>query len=147
MPPTYKRQSIGEHLLVVAVPVALENLVRVVLPLQAQEFGHLRIARLDLLAGRPAVVGEEVAAAERDGAVDQAAEVSRGLADAVLGVLDVQVHDDAGPRLARPGEEALVVALDEADRAVDELDAVPAEVRAHGGEEFAAARDAARRSR
>ena len=37
------------------------------------------------------------------GKVDQAAEIARGLADAVLGVLDVQVHHRADPRLARPG--------------------------------------------
>ena len=60
-----------EHLLVVAVPGALENLAGVVPPLQAQELGQLRICRLDLRAVRPT---EEIAAAECDGAVDQAAE-------------------------------------------------------------------------
>ena len=60
---------------------------------------------------------------------------SAALRDAVLVVIDVQVHDGADPRLARPGEKAFVVPLDEADGAVDELRAVLAEVRAHGGEE------------
>ena len=117
-----------------AVPIALEDLARIVAPLEAQELGHLRVAGLDLPAGRPAVVGEIVAAAELDGAVDQAAEVVSGLAQAVLVMIHVQVHDGADPRFARPGEKALAVLLDETDRPVDELRAVLPEIRAYGAQ-------------
>src|SRR5262245_50925207 len=128
-------QPIGEHLLVVPVPIALEHLGRIVAPLEAQKLGHLRVARLDLPAGCPSVVGEKVAAGKFDCAIDQPAEVIGGLAPAVPVVIHMQVHDGADPRLARPGEEALVVLLDEADRSVDELRTVVAQIRPHGGKE------------
>src|SRR5262252_2293508 len=128
-------QPIGEHLLVVPVPIALEHLGRIVAPLEAQKLGHLRVARLDLPAGCPSVVGGKVAAGKFDCAIDQPAEVVGGLAPAVLVVIHVQVHDGADPRLARPGEEALVVLLDEADRSVDELRTVLPQIRPHGGKE------------
>ena len=124
-----------------AVPVAREALVGVVLALGGEELPHARVAALDLVAPRPAVVGEEVAAAARSGEVDEPAERVRRVRDAVRRVLDVEVQDDAGPRLARPGEHRLVVALDQSHRPVDDVHAVLAQVGGGVGEE------AARRSR
>ena len=95
----------------------------------------LRVARLDLGAARPAVIGEEIAAAELDRAIDQPPEMVGGLGNAIRVVIDVQVHDGADPGLARPGQKAFVVLLDQADGSVDQRHAVPAEIRAHGGEE------------
>src|SRR6266498_2177169 len=124
-------EPIREHRLVVAIPRALEGLTGVVFALQPQELGQLRIAGLHLGPARPAVIGEEIAAAIFDGAAYQPAEIASGLANATLGVGHVQVHDRAGPGLARPGEKALAVLLDEADRSVDHLGLMLAEVRAH----------------
>src|SRR5437764_461558 len=61
--------------------------------------------------------------------------ISASQPPAVLVVIHMQVHDGADPRLARPGEEALVVLLDEADRSVDELRTVLAQIRPHGGKQ------------
>src|SRR5262245_20858653 len=52
-----------------AIPVALEQPVRIVLALATQELRHARMTGLDLGAVRPAVIGEEIAAAVLDGAV------------------------------------------------------------------------------
>ena len=60
------------------------------------------MADLNLLAGRPPVIGEEVAAAELDSPIDEAAEVIGGLALAGIVVIDMQVHDRACPRLPSP---------------------------------------------
>src|SRR5258707_15616376 len=75
-----RSKLIEEHFLVMAVPSALEDLARIVAPLEAQELSHLRVALLDLLSTRPSVVGEVVAAAELDGTVDKAPEVVGRLA-------------------------------------------------------------------
>ena len=86
-----RSQLVRERRLVMAVPVALEAFLRVVLSLETQEVNELRIAGLHLLAGREAVIGEEVTAAVFDQAVDDAAEVLGRLAFAFVGVQDVQV--------------------------------------------------------
>src|SRR5439155_2279752 len=123
----------AEHRAVVPIPVALEALVGIVRALPAQKLGELGIAGFDLRPGRPAVVGEEVAAAATDRHVDQTAEVDLRPRQPRAGVHDVQVEHHARPRLPRPGEEGLVVALDQPDAAVDQLDAVAAEVFPHLG--------------
>jgi hypothetical protein len=55
--------AIGEHPPVMTVPFALENLARVVVALQAEKVGEMWVARLDLIARRPSMIREEVAAA------------------------------------------------------------------------------------
>jgi hypothetical protein len=75
-----------------------------------------------------AVVGGEVAAAVPQGEIDHAAELVAGADQAGAVVLDVQVEDDAGVGLLRPGQEALLVRLDQADGAVDDVDARQARV-------------------
>src|SRR5712664_1044573 len=117
------------------VPVALEQLLRVVLALELEELEELREAGLDLLAQGVAVIGGVVAAAVLDADVDQAPEGVAGADRAARGVLDVQIEDHAGVGLLRPGEEALAVLLDEPHRAVDDLDALAARIVAHAGHE------------
>src|SRR5687767_5678248 len=107
------------HPFVVPEPLALEELLRVVLELELQEILQLGIAGVDLAAQRIAVVGREVAAAVLEADVDQAAEHVARLDQAAGVVLDVHVEDHAGVGLARPGQEALAVLLDQADGAVD----------------------------
>src|ERR1051325_10956598 len=123
------------HALVVPVPLALEELVRVVLALELEELRHLRVAGVDLAAQRVAVVGGVVAAAVAQPEVDQAPQRVGAADHPAGGVLDVQVEDDAGVGLARPGEEALAVLLDQAHRAVDDVPGVHARVLAHLGHE------------
>ncbi len=100
------------------------------MPLQAQELAELRVAGLHLLASGVAAVGQVEAAAVADRQVVQAPEGRSGVPQPARRVNGVQVEDDAGVRLPGPGEEALAVALDQADRAVDWLDAVREEVAA-----------------
>src|SRR6185295_15939325 len=120
-----------EHPLVVPVPLALEELVGIVLALELEEFRHLRVAGVDLAAQGEAVVGGVVAAAVAQAQVDQAPRRVGAADHAAGGVLDVQVEDDAGVGLARPGEEALAVLLDQAHCAVDDVPGVLARVLAH----------------
>ncbi len=89
--------------------------------LGVEENGKLRVGGEELPRSRPAVVGEIEAPAALEREVDQAAEGDGRLLDSTTRVLDVQVQDDARPRLTRPRENALVVALDQADGAVDDV--------------------------
>src|SRR5712691_5408383 len=73
--------SAREHFPVVSVPVALEDFRGIVLALELEELGELRVAGLDLLARRVLVVGRVVAAAVVDADVDQPPERAGGAAD------------------------------------------------------------------
>src|SRR5436190_19925729 len=96
------------------IPVALEALFRIELALLAQELDETGMAGLDLFAGGEAVVGEVVAAAARQGQVDEGAEGHRRSFHPRRGVVEVEVEDYASVGLASPGQEALFVRLDEA---------------------------------
>src|SRR5215471_8884475 len=50
-----------EHPPIVAVPVALESLIRIIVPLQTKKVRELRVAGFHLLAGRPSVVRQKIA--------------------------------------------------------------------------------------
>src|SRR5512145_2837890 len=119
------------HPFVVLVPVALEELLRVVLELQFEKFLHLREAGVDLTAQGVAVVGGEVASTMLEADVDQAAEHVARLDESARGVLDVNVEDHARVRAPRPRQEALAILLDEPHRSVDHVDLVAARVVAH----------------
>src|SRR6185295_11710857 len=118
--------TLREHLPVPPVPITLKPLLRIVPLLRRQEFPQSRMAGLHLIAARPAVIGEEVAAAALDGEIGQRAErVGRAFLS-FRGVLHAEVEDDTGPGLPRPGEGALAVALDQPHRAVDDVGAAAA---------------------
>ncbi len=61
------------------VPAALEPLDRVVVPLEVQELGELRVSGVDLRARGPAVIGEEEAAVPFEAPVDQPPKIGRSL--------------------------------------------------------------------
>src|SRR5882724_5912972 len=125
----------GEHLLVVAVPLALEQLAGVVPALELQELPELRIAGLDLPSLGVPVIGRVIAAAGLDAEIDEPSKRIGGAGHALLRVLDVQVEDHASVWLFRPGEEALPVLLDQADGAVNDVHLVLAGERACIGHE------------
>lgn len=79
---------IGEHLHVVAIPIALKPLLRIILLFQTEELDELGITRLHLLAGGPTVVSQEVPAAEFDCTVDNSTEAYRRLILAFVGMKD-----------------------------------------------------------
>src|SRR5213594_3885604 len=114
-------EGVGEHARVEAIPVALEPPLGVVMALQLQELDELRVAGLDLRPRRPVMVGQVIAAAVLNRPVDEAAEVARRLLDRLRIVRRVQVEDDARIALLRPEEKALIVLLNEADGAVDDV--------------------------
>src|SRR2546427_6987579 len=114
-------EGVGEHPRVEAIPVALEPLLGVVLALQLQELDELRVAGLDLHPRRPVMVGQVIAAAVLDRPVDEAAEIACRLLDRLGVVRRVNVEDDARVAVLCPWEEALIVLLDEADGAVDDV--------------------------
>src|SRR5262245_49887406 len=103
-----------------AVPVAGEQSRGIVLLLAMQELAKARMACLDLLARGPPMIREVIAAAAGNREVDEAAECSLRGGDAVRRVRNAEIEDDAGPRLPRPCEESVLVALDEPDRAVND---------------------------
>src|SRR5687768_18154548 len=63
-----------KHPFVVPEPLALEQLLRVVLELELEEFLQLRVAGVHLAAQAVAVIGRVVAAAVLEADVDQAPE-------------------------------------------------------------------------
>ena len=93
------------------IPRAQQSLLRVISTLQGEKLAHLRITFLHLVAPRPPMVGEVVAATARGPQVDERPERIGGTVDAGCCVLDVQVENDARPGLARPREKALVIFL------------------------------------
>src|SRR5687768_14056169 len=103
------------------IPVALETLLGIIGELVTQELDHPRMASLDLVAAGEAAVGEVEAAAFGNRQIGQAAEGVVGAGGTGGGVLGVEIEDHAGPGVSRPGEDALVVALDKANSAVDDV--------------------------
>ena len=108
------------------VPVADKDLVGIEALFFLEEVVQLGVAGEDLIARGPFVVGEIIGAAVIDGDLDEGAKGSSGLLEAAGGVFDAQIQNDAGPGFARPREEGFVVALDEADGAVDDVPAIAA---------------------
>src|SRR5579872_3718673 len=129
-------EVVGEHAAVVPVPLRLEALLGIEMKLAAQQLRELRIAGQNLLASGEPMIGEVEAAAEPYRLVYQAAECPRGALDARLRMIHVNVEDNAGVALLRPGKEGLPVHLDKADRAVDDALAVTAQIGGDRGHEF-----------
>src|SRR5260370_28922956 len=106
--PTAMARSDGlrEHLLVVTIPIALEPLGGIILPFRTKKLGELRIARLHLFPGSPAMVGQIISTVAANGHVNEAPEGVRCILQPLRCVQHVQIEDHAGIRLARPLEEA-----------------------------------------
>ena len=91
------------------VPVAGEHTGRVAGPFRVYELVDAWMGPLELVAPRPAVIGQVVAAPRATARLISPRNASLAGAKPSLRVLDVQVEDDAGPGIACPGEEALVM--------------------------------------
>src|SRR4051812_38811003 len=76
-------KRVREQVAVVTVPVALKTLLGVVAAFEAEEFGELRVAGLDLLSGREAVISQIVAAVVADREIDQPPECRARFGDAL----------------------------------------------------------------
>src|SRR3954467_3142296 len=103
----------------VAIPFALESLVGVVLPFEAQKLRELRIAAQDLVTCAERVIRQEPAAVSPSRDVDEAAECGGRVLAPFGRVRGVQIEDRARIGLLRPRQEALVITFDQPDRAVD----------------------------
>src|SRR6185503_17296166 len=93
-----------QHPDVVLVPVAREQLFGIVVTLPIEKLPHAWMATFDLRASGPPVIGEVIAAAKIGGAINQTPEIVLRFLDPRGAVVDVQIEDNAGPWLARPGE-------------------------------------------
>src|SRR5215210_6139901 len=110
------------------VPVALEPLVGIDRALAAKKLGEARIARFDLIPPGIFVISQEIAPAARNGEIDQPPERLRGTLLTCRRMRRAEIEDRARPRLPRPGEKAVRIPFDQADRAVDDLDVVALEI-------------------
>ena len=88
----------------------------------------MRIARLHLPSRGPVVVGEIVAPAVLNGALDQLPEIRRRFFQRCRSMRGMQVENDAHVPSARPRQEAFVVRLDEADGSIDHVGLTRAKV-------------------
>src|SRR5215208_2780436 len=98
----HKKLLLLVHPFVVAIPLALEQFLRIVFKLELEKILQLRVARVDLPAQAVAVVGGVVAAAVLQAEVNQAAHHVARLDQPARGVLDMHIEDHAGVGLARP---------------------------------------------
>lgn len=107
----------------VSPPIALEPVTGVEMLLHFKKLPETGMSLLDLVAGGPAVVGQVVGTAERQRELDEGAESFGCAGDTFFTVLGVEIEDDAGVVFTRPGEEAFLIALDQANGAVNNWDA------------------------
>jgi hypothetical protein len=90
------RLALGQQLLIKSRPIARKPTLRIPTMLSAQEIREFRITVEQLVAARMAVIGEEVAAAVFDGAVDEPAELLSRARAAERVVIDVEIEYHAG---------------------------------------------------
>src|ERR1041385_7766889 len=124
----HSQESHSEEVLVVAVPVALEEFVGIVALLQAQELTELCIARFHLLARGVLVISQIITPSTADRHVDETTKRRRRMLLSFGGVDDMEVEDDTGIGLCRPGQKTFLVALDQPNRAVDDVHLILAEI-------------------
>ena len=96
--------------------------------LQPKKFCELRIAGLDLFPGSVSMVSQIVGTFPARGHVDEPSEGIFRMPKPFGTVNRMQIEDRAGIWLLRPRQEALIVALDKAHRAINQLDPILAEI-------------------
>ena len=91
-----------------AIPVALETPLGIVMPLPTEELAEPWMASLDLPPGRPTVIGQIVTTAALNRAIDESSKVDGALFQSSRVMNRVQVEDHTGIALAclhiRPAE-------------------------------------------
>ena len=113
------------------VPVTLKTFFRVILALQFKEITELRIAALDLFASSVPGVGQVVRAPAAYRHINEPTESIRRVLQTLRAVNSVQIEDGARIGLLRPRQEAFVIAFDNADRAINQIDCVLAKILAY----------------
>src|SRR4051812_35075384 len=101
------------------VPIALECPGGIEPQLGCENRGKRWMRRQHLGLRRPAVIGEIIASFESQRAINQTAKRVLRVSDLSRLVVDMQVEDDAGPPLPRPGERRFVVRFDQPYCSVD----------------------------
>src|SRR6266496_2639651 len=106
------------------VPVALKAFVRIVLPLELEELRKLRITAFDLLPRSVAMIRQIISASSLRRHDNQPAKGVRRALQSFRAMDRMEIEDCARVRLLCPSQEALVIALDEAYSAVDQINFV-----------------------
>src|SRR2546422_870569 len=105
----------------VAIPVALKHLIRIVLLFQPQKLANLWITAFKLILARPPAIRQVVAPAVADPEIDEVAERVRRAIERGGRMLDMQIEDHAGIAVARPSQTRLVILLNQADCPVNHV--------------------------
>src|SRR5688572_15590294 len=115
----------------VPVPVARKALIRIGEPLSAQKLRHPGIAAQQLVAARKAMVRQKIAAIGFDRTVDESLQGEPGAVHAGSVMIHMQVEDDADIVPLGPSEKCILVLLDQANGAVDEVGRMPKKILAN----------------
>ncbi len=97
---------------VVAIPLTLKTLFRIVAPLQAKKVGKLGVTGEYLVCGRKAMVRKEKAPLMLDGHINQVPKLVAAFCDSGRRVFGMQIENDAGVGFFRPTLVALVIGFD-----------------------------------
>ena len=119
----------------VPVPVTRKALIRIGEPFPAQKLRHLGIAAQQLVAARKAMVRQKIAAIGFNRAVEESLKVEPGAVQAGSVMIHMQVEDDAGVISLGSGQKSILVLVDQADGAVDEVDPMSKKILANGRHE------------
>ena len=114
-----------------SVPFTLKTLFRVVLLLQPEELCELRVAGFNLLSSGITMVRKIVRAFAAYRHVDESPEGILRTLKPLGAVNRMKVEDRAGIGLFRPGQEALIIALDKTHCAINQVDPILAEIFPH----------------
>src|SRR6266480_64482 len=104
-----------EKLPIMAIPITLKALSRIVLSFEVQKLFELRVARHDLLWFCEFMVSQIIASAAGYRQINQAAKGARGRFNAVRCVEREQIKDDARGRFFGPSEQALIIFFHQPD--------------------------------
>src|SRR5688572_4106069 len=113
------------------VPVARKALVRIGEAFSAQKLRHPGIAAQQLVAARKTMVRQKITAIGFDRAIDESLKGEPGAVHAGSVMIHMQVEDDADVVSLGPSEKCILVLVDQADGAVDEVDRMSKKILAN----------------
>lgn len=113
------------------VPVARKALIRIGEAFSAQKLRHPGIAAQQLVAARKTMVRQKITAIGFDRAVYESLKGEPGAGHAGSVMIHMQVEDDADVVSLVPSEKCILVLVDQADGAVDEVDRMSKKILAN----------------